>query len=59
MMHLLCQHPACSSTAAREVKAEGTTYSYVVCSIDVGWAKQQIQKDLPGRRIVAKSLSGF
>ncbi|WP_431914410.1 MULTISPECIES: hypothetical protein [Micromonospora] len=59
MMHMLCQYPACSNNADREVKAEGTTYSYLVCSNDVGWAKREILRDLPGRRIVAKSLRGF
>lgn len=58
-MHMLCQHPVCSGRADREVKAEGTTYSYLVCDIHVLWAKREIARDLPGRRVVAKSLRTF
>ncbi|MEV0939391.1 hypothetical protein AB0I90_03290 [Micromonospora wenchangensis] len=59
MMQMMCQHPACAFNAEQEVKAEGTTYSFMVCRTDVFWAKEQIQRDLPGRRVVTKSLRGF
>ncbi|SCL36817.1 hypothetical protein GA0074692_4456 [Micromonospora pallida] len=58
MMHMLCQHPTCSRYADREVKVEGTAFSYLVCMTDVSWAKREILKDFPGRRVVAQFLRG-
>ncbi|WDZ86378.1 hypothetical protein [Micromonospora cathayae] len=54
MMHMLCQYPVCSQYADREVKAEGTSFSYLVCFSDVSWAKREILKDFPGRRVVVQ-----
>jgi hypothetical protein len=59
MMHMLCQYSACTFNAEQEIKAEGTNYSFVVCRTHIFWAKQQIQRDLPGRRIGVEPLRGF
>ncbi|MGV9213208.1 hypothetical protein ACTFTM_15235 [Micromonospora sp. RB23] len=58
-MHMLCQHPACVNAACLEVIAEGTSFSYLVCSTDASWAKRELSKDFPGRRIQAKRFSSY
>lgn len=55
-MAKLCQRSKCADPATQVVYAEDTQHRLLVCAGDVGWAKEQIEQDFPGRVVLKESM---